>query len=278
MDILSRTFESLVVTLREGVEAALVIGGLLAYLRRTGREAYTRYVLFGLGAAVLASLLAAFFVQRYGLDPENPVVEGTVMFVAAGLVTSLIVWMWRTGRSVRRRLEHRLDGLVGQAATTTVKCRAALGVFAFAFFMMLREGVETVLFLAALSGTVGGSPFSNALGGGLGLLLAVLFGVLLVQGNLYINLRRFFGVTGIVLLILVVKLITGGLHEFFEAGTLPSSPFWEEVVEVFTHKTTSLLILGLLIALPALCVAWDWCKRASLAEPPLPPRPNGAGT
>ena len=278
MDILSRTFESLVVTLREGVEAALVIGGLLAYLRRTGREAYTRYVLFGLGAAVLASLLAAFFVQRYGLDPENPVVQGTVMFVAAGLVTSLIVWMWRTGRGVRRRLEHRLDTLVGEASTTAIQQRAALGVFAFAFFMVFREGVETVLFLAALSGTVGGSALYNALGGGTGLLLATLFGILLVRGSLHINLRRFFNVTGIVLLILVAKLVAGGLHEFFEAGTLPSSPFWEEVVEVFTHKTTSLLILGLLIALPALCVAWDWCKRASLAEPPLPPQPNGAGT
>jgi len=278
MDILSRTFESLVVTLREGVEAALVIGGLLAYLRRTGREAYTRYVLFGLGAAVLASLLAAFFVQRYGLDPENPVVQGTVMFVAAGLVTSLIVWMWRTGRGVRRRLEHRLDTLVGEASTTAIQQRAALGVFAFAFFMVFREGVETVLFLAALSGTVGGSALYNALGGGTGLLLATLFGILLVRGSLHINLRRFFNVTGIVLLILVAKLVAGGLHEFFEAGTLPSSPFWEEVVEIFTHKTTSLLILGLLIALPALCVAWDWCKRASLAEPPLPPQPNGAGT
>jgi high-affinity iron transporter len=278
MDILSRLLESGIVTLREGVEAALVIGVLLAYLRRTGRRLYRRYVLYGLGTSVVASLLGAVLVHRYGLDAENPAVEGALMFVAAGLVTSLIVWMWRTGRSVRRRLEHRLDTLVGEASTTAIQQRAALGVFAFAFFMVFREGVETVLFLAALSGTVGGSALYNALGGGTGLLLATLFGILLVRGSLHINLRRFFNVTGIVLLILVAKLVAGGLHEFFEAGTLPSSPFWEEVVEVFTHKTTSLLILGLLIALPALCVAWDWCKRASLAEPPLPPQPNGAGT
>jgi len=79
------------------------------------------------------------------------------MFVAAGLVTSLIVWMWRTGRSVRRRLEHRLDTLVGQATTTTVENRAALGIFGLSFFMMLREGVEMVLPLAARADCGGAS-------------------------------------------------------------------------------------------------------------------------
>ena len=274
MDILSRIFESVVVTLREGVEVALVIGVLLAYLRRTGRGAYNRYVFWGLGVAVLASLAIAVLIHRYGLDPENPVVEGSVMFVAAGLVTSLLVWMWRTGRSVKRRLEKRLDSLVGQAASTTIEYRAALGVFAFAFFMVLREGVETVLFLAALSGTVGGSALYNALGGGTGLLLAALFGILLVRGSLHVNLRRFFNVTGLVLLILVAKLIAGGLHEFLEVGILPASPWLEEIVEIFTQRTVSLLILGLLIALPAACMAWDWWKRTS-AEVPLPPQPNG---
>jgi FTR1 family protein len=274
MDILSQMFESVVITLREGVEVALVIGVLLAYLRRTGRETYNRYVLLGLGAATLASLLGALIIQRYGLDPDKPVIEGSVMFVAAGLVVSLVIWMWRTGRSVKRRLEQRLDSLVGQAASTTMEYRAALGVFAFAFFMVLREGVETVLFLAALSRTVGGSALYNALGGGTGLLLATLFGILLVRGSLHLNLRRFFNVTGLVLLILVAKLVAGGLHEFLEVGILPASPWLEEVVEIFTQRTVSLLILGLLIGLPAACMAWDWWKRTS-AEVSLPPQPNG---
>ena len=276
MDILSRMFESVVVTLREGVEIALVIGILLAYLRRTGRGTYSRHVLWGLGTAILASLAIAVLIHRYGLDPDNPRVEGTVMFVAAGLVTSLLVWMWRTGRSVKRRLEHRLDTLVGETATAGTQRRAALGVFAFSFFMVLREGVETVLFLTALSGTVGGSPIYNAVGGSLGLLLATLFGVLLVRGSLHINLRRFFNVTGAVLLILVAKLLAGGLHEFLEAGILSASPWLEGLVEIFTRRTVSLLILGLLIALPALCVVWDWWKRTSIAQPPPSPQPNGA--
>lgn len=266
MDILSKMLEAMVVTLREGIEAALVVGVLLAYLRKTGREALSRYVLLGLAAAILASLAGAFFIQRYGLDPENEVLEGTVMFVAAGLVGSLVVWMWRTGRSIRQRLEERLDTLAGHAGPSGLATHAALGVFAFAFLMVLREGVETVLFLAALSGTIGANPLYNALGGGLGLLLAILFGFLLVQGSVRINLHRFFGVTGVVLLILVGKLIAGGFHEFFEVGLIPSSPFWLEVIGLFTRETTSLLILILLIALPGLCLAWDGWRMPPPAE------------
>ena len=268
MDILSKMLEAMVVTLREGIEAALVVGILLAYLRKTGREALSRYVLLGLGAAVLASLLGAVIIQRYGLDPENEVLEGTVMFVAAGLVGSLVIWMWRTGRSVRQRLEQRLDALAGQAALATVGSRAALGVFTFAFLMVLREGVETVLFLAALSGTIGANPLYNVLGGGLGLLLAILFGYLLVQGSVRINLQRFFAVTGVVLLILVGKLIAGGFHEFFEVSLLPSSPFILEGVGLFTREITSLLVLILLIALPGLCLAWDGWRMTPPATDP----------
>jgi high-affinity iron transporter len=278
MDMLSKIFEAAIVTLREGVEVALVIGVLLAYLRRTGRGAYTGYVLWGLGVGVLASLAIAALVHRFGLEPENPVVEGTVMFVAAGLVTSLLVWMWRTGRSVRRRLEHRLDTLVGQGDTSAPEFRAALGVFAFTFFMVLREGVETALFLTALAGTVSGSPLYNALGGGTGLLLATLFGILLGRGSLHINLRRFFNVTGIVLMILVAKLIAGGLHEFLEVGLLPASSVLLAAVDLLTDKTMSSLILILLIAMPAVCLLWDWWQRIPLAQASLPRQPNGTST
>jgi len=273
MDILSKMLEAMVITLREGIEAALVVGILLAYLRKSGREALSRYVLVGLGAAVFASILGAVLIQRYGLDPENETLEGTVMFVAAGLVGSLVIWMWRTGRGVRQRLEDRMDTLVGPAARPTGGSRAALGIFAFAFLMVLREGVETVLFLAALSETIGANPLYNALGGGVGLILAILFGYLLVQGSVRINLGRFFRVTGIVLLLLVGKLIAGGFHEFFEVGLIPSSPFWLEVVGLFTRETTSLLVLILLIALPGLCLAWDGWR---MAPPAAAPQANPA--
>jgi len=271
----SAILESLVVALREGIEVALVIGMLLAYLNRTGRRTYGRFVLFGLGAAVLASLGMAAAVQRYGLDAENPVVEGSLMFVAAGLVTSLVVWMWRTGRSIRHRLEQRLDSLMGNAEAAAVDSRSALSVFTFAFIMVIREGVETVLFLAALSGTPGGSALTTLSGSGLGLILAVLFGVLLVRGSVRINLRRFFGVTGLVLLVLVAKLVAGGLHEFFEAGALAAAPFWEELVEVIASKAASFIVLALLVVVPLGSLAWEWWKAAP-APLTTPEQPNGA--
>jgi high-affinity iron transporter len=260
MSQVSAVLESFVVALREGIEVSLVIGMLLAYLNRTGRRTYGRYVLLGLGAAVLASLGAAAVVQRYGLDAENPVVEGSLMFVAAALVTSLVVWMWRTGRSIRNRLEHRLDSLMRSVATTALDSGPALGVFAFAFLMVLREGVETVLFLTALSATQGGSALATLSGSGFGLVLAVLFGVLLVRGSVRVNLRRFFGVTSLVLLILVVKLVAGCLHEFFEAGVLAGAPFWEDVVEVIASTAASFVALALLIVAPLGSLAWEWWK------------------
>jgi high-affinity iron transporter len=271
----SAVLESFVVALREGIEVSLVIGMLLAYLNRTGRRAYGRFVLLGLGAAVLASLGAAAAVRRYGLDAENPAVEGSLMFVAAALVASLVVWMWRTGRSIRNRLEQRLDSLMGNAATPAVDSRSALGVFAFAFLMVFREGAETVLFLTALSGTPSGSALTTLVGSGLGLSLAILFGVLLVRGSVRVNLRRFFGVTGLVLLVLVVKLAAGGLHEFFEAGVLAGGPFWEKVVEVVASKAASFVVLALLIVAPLVSLAWEWWKAAPTAFTARE-QPNGA--
>jgi len=273
MNGVARLLESLVVSLREGIEIALVVGVLLAYLNRTGRRVYSRFVLFGLVAAVLASLAGAALVLRHGLNPENPTIEGSLMLVAAALVSSLLLWMWRTGRSMRRRLEQRLETMVAHVGEAAIEVPAAAGIFAFAFLMVLREGVETVLFLTALSGMPGGQPFFTALGAGLGLSLAALFGVLLVQGSLRINPHRFFSVTGAVLAVLVLKLVAGGLHEFIEGGLIIAAPLWERLVEVFTSKAASIIILALLVVAPVGSMAWDWW-RAPVAR--LPEQPNGA--
>ena len=272
---ISAILESFVVSLREGIEVALAIGMLMAYLNRTGRRKYGRFVQFGLGAAVLASLGMAAAVQRYGLDAQSPVVEGSLMFVAAALVTSLVIWMWRTGRSMRHRLERRLDTLMGTVETAALDSRSAVGVFAFAFLMVLREGVETVLFLAALSVAPGGSVLATLGGSGLGLLLALLFGVLIVRGSVRIDLRRFFWVTRLVLVVLVVKLVAGGLHEFFEAGALAGTPFWEQFVEAIASKAASSVVLALLIVVPLGSLAWEW-RKAAPAPVPMPEQPNGA--
>lgn len=238
--------EAFVITLREGLEAALVVGLILAYLNRTGRTALRRWAYFGLGLAVLASILGAMIFNLIGFDPENEVLEGTLFAIAALLVFSLVVWMWRTSRGIKQEVEERLESL-----TASGMKRQGWGILGFVFFMVFREGVEMILFLAALSLTA--TPDLVGLLGGLsGLGLAAIFGVLIVKGSLRINLRRFFGVTSFVLMVLVARLAAGSLHEFFEVGLLPSNTTLMSVIGFIVKDSTSTIILIALIALPVL--------------------------
>lgn len=240
--------EALVITLREGIEAALVVGLILAYLNRTGRAALSRYVYVGLALAILASIAGAAGFSRLGLNPENEVWEGTLLAVAAVLVATLVIWMWRASRHIKRHVEDRLEALTQEGAR-----RQGWGLLAFTFFMVFREGVEIILFLAALSLTASGGLL-NLIGGAAGLGLAALFGYLFAKGSLRIDLRRFFGVTGLVLVVLVVRLLAGSVHEFSEVGLLPSTPTELAVVDFIVRDTTSIVILSVLILLPALAM------------------------
>src|SRR3990170_2202373 len=238
--------EAFVITLREGMEAALVIGLVLAYLNRTGRASLRRWVYTGLGLAALASVLGAIAFSLIGFDPENEVLEGTLLAIAAVLVLSLVVWMWRAARGIRQHVEGRLESLTAPAVQAR---RQAWGLLAFVFFMIFREGVEMILFLAALS--LAATPDLTGLVGGLaGLGLAALFGVLFIKGSLRINLRRFFAATGFVLMVLVVRLAAGSLHEFFEVGLLASTPVLLAVIGFIVKDSTSVITLIALVALP----------------------------
>ena len=247
--------EALVIMLREGLEAALVVGIVFAYLARTGRIELRRYVWLGLGAALLASIAGAAIFQWLGISPDNEIYEGTIMLAAAAFTTTMVVWMWRTGRTLRRELEEKMEQVL--AERTNKNARAGWGLAAFTFFIVFREGIEAVLFLTALSATIGANPLNNIVGGTVGLILAVLFGTLLAKGALRVNLKRFFSVTSLVLLILVAKLVANGIHEFLERGLLPSTPELLSVIGFLTRETTSLVILMALIALPALLILWD---------------------
>ncbi len=238
--------EAFVITLREGMEAALVVGLVLTYLNRTGRIILRRSVYAGLGLAVAASLLGAVGFSLAGFDPENEVLEGTLLAIAAVLVFSLVVWMWRASRGLKQQVESRLEALTASGVQTR---QQGWGLLAFVFFMVFREGVEMILFLAALS--LAETPDIVGLIGGLaGLGMAALFGVLFVKGSLRINLRRFFAVTGFVLMVLVVRLVAGSLHEFFEVRLLPSTPALLAVIGFIVKDSTSTLILIALVALP----------------------------
>ena len=263
--------EALVITLREGMEAALVVGLILTYLNRTGRDALRRWLYAGLGLAVIASILGAVGFSLAGFDPENEVLEGTLLAIAAVLVFSLVVWMWRASRGIKQRVESQLEALT---ASDVQARRQGWGLLAFVFFMVFREGVEMILFLAALS--LAETPDLVGLIGGLaGLGLAVLFGILFVKGSLRINLRRFFAVTGFVLMVLVARLAAGSLHEFFEVGLLPSTPSLLAVIGFIVKDITSTLILIALVTLPVLTMLPEMRLRPEVpAELPNETRPE----
>lgn len=247
--------EAFVITLREGVEAALIIALVLTYLNRTGRQNLRGWVYAGLILAVVASIMGAFGLSRIGLDPESEVMEGVLYALAAILVVSLVIWMWRASKGMKQHIESRLEIIASPE-----KQRYGWGLLAFVFIMVFREGIETVLFLTALSLTQT-SDFAGFMGGLLGLMLALVFGLLFIRGSLRINLRLFFAVTSFVLLILAVRLAAGSLHEFYEVGLIPLPHFVEEGIEFLTSKSTSTMILITLVALPLLAMLPDrWLR------------------
>lgn len=240
--------EAFVITLREGVEAALIIVLVLTYLDQTGRRHLNRWVYYGLVLAIIVSLLGAFGFSRIGIDPEDELVEGILYGLAAILVVSLVAWMWRASRGIKQHVEQRVEEL----ASSTSR-RQGLGLLAFVFFMVFREGIETVLFLAALSLTK--TPDIISLIGGLvGLGLAAVFAVLFMRGSLRINFRYFFAITGFILLVLAIRLAAGSLHEFYEAGIIRLPEVMEEGIEFLTADGTSTVILIALITLPVLSI------------------------
>jgi high-affinity iron transporter len=208
-------FEAFIVTLREGLEAALVVGIIVAFLRREGYERHLGAVWAGIGAAVAASLLGALVLYRWAVNEE--VFEGLLYLGSAVIVGSMMVWMWRHSQVLSGEMKGSLSRIVARERKGAV----AAGLFAFTFLMVFREGIETVLFLSALSLSTGG--LMAILGVLAGLALAVVFGVLFVRGSVRIDLGRFFKITGIALFIFVLQLLINGYHELSEAGWLPAN-------------------------------------------------------
>lgn len=211
--------DAFVITLREGIEAALVLGVIFAMLERTGRADLGRWVITGAVAAVIFSIAAAAALSALGLTAENPVVDGVLYAVAAVVIVAMVLWMRRAARSVGDTVRSRVDRIVGVGRSSAA---VAAGLIALSFFMVAREGVETALFLSATA-LSGGSQLSLLAGAGAGLVLAVLYGVLLARGSTRIDLRLFFTLTAIVLLLLAAKLLGTSIHEFEEAGVISMS-------------------------------------------------------
>jgi len=205
---------ALLVALREGVEAALVVGIVLVYLGRTGRRHLSRYVWAGLGAAVLASVGGAALLDRWKVSEDG--FEGLLMLVAGLLVVTMIVWMNRVARSLRKEIEQRVEGYAQRSALA-----AGMGLAVFVFVMVVREGIELVLILRAVE--LSSEGVGIWIGTSLGLALAAAVGVFFFQGTLRIPLGRFFAATSTILYVVAAQLFLTGLHEMSEAQWLPSS-------------------------------------------------------
>jgi high-affinity iron transporter len=205
---------ALLITFREGLEAALIVGIVLGYLKRTGHMDRQRSVWWGVVTAMVASLAAALVLQAVGARFEGraeEVFEGVTMLLAAGVLTWMVFWMQAQGRRIKGQLEEE----VRQAVAT----EQSWALFSLAFLAVVREGIETVLFLNAAVFT--SSPMQTLTGGLVGLAAAVVVGWLLFAASARLDVRRFFRVTGVLLIVFAAGLVAHGVHELQEAGLLP---------------------------------------------------------
>src|ERR1700746_3535522 len=248
--------QAFIITLREGVEAALIVGITLAYLAKIGRNDLRRSVFAALGAAVVGSIGVAILISRFNLNED--VVEGWVMLAAAFFVITMIIFMMRTGKKMKGEIESKLASLAGNGAR--------LGVFAFVFLMVMREGAETVLILSAV--TLNSTELMSFIGTLLGVMAAIAFGVMFVKGSVRINLQKFFRVTTVILWFVAAQLIISGLHELSENGVLPSSKREMALIGPIVRNDAFFFIT--IFALAALMGLFEVKPRHPAPAPPSP--------
>ena len=248
--------QAFIVTLREGVEAALIVAITLAYLTKIGRPDLRKTVYAALVSAFVGSIGAAVVLSRTRWNED--VFEGWIMLVAAFFVVSMIVFMLSAGRKLKGQIEGKLGTLTERGST--------LGVFLFVFLMVLREGAETVLILSAVS--LNSSQLLSFLGTLSGAIVAVLFGVMFVKGSVRINLQKFFRVTTGILFFVAAQLLVSGLHELSESGVLWSSK--REMAIIGPIVRNDLFFFVTIVALAALMVLMEVKRRQPASLPDSP--------
>lgn len=203
-----------IIALREGVEASLVVGIILVYLSRTGRSHLARFVWGGVAVAVALSLAAAIALERFNISEDG--FEGVLLLVASFFVVSMIVWMNRVAKHLKKDIEKKIEEYAGRAGSA-----AGWGIGLFVFLMVLREGAEMALILRAVEVSTEG--LQTWIGTAAGIAAAVAVGLFFFKGTLKIPLHRFFAVTSAILVLVAIQLALTGLHELSEAQWLPSS-------------------------------------------------------
>jgi high-affinity iron transporter len=234
---------SFIIVMREGFESFLLVAVILAYLRKSDQKWLNAPVYVAIAVALLASSGLAY-VLKLGVEPTtvngmfgesigayvnqffaNEALREAVLGAAAVvMVGTLVIHMWRTGPKVQQRMRERLTAMSSKSS----RVAAVLGVFLFTFLMITREGMETALLLMQIKDP---NLVSGAL---LGLTAAVAFAVGWVRFGHLINVKRFFQVTSIFLLLFMVQVAVYSFHEFAEAGLLPNSEFLHAATEKFS--------------------------------------------
>jgi FTR1 family protein len=227
--------EAFVITLREGTEAALVVCLALAYVRKIGRPELGRTLWIGVTLAGILSIASVVATKLANFSTEGAI-EGIVHLVSCALVSWLLFWMWRHGKKVKQQTEARLGELSGGPK---------FGIFLFAFLMVLREGAEMVLMLVPVDFSTDSVLAST--GAVLGLGVAVALGVAFTKGTLRVDLRKFFSITTIILLLFAFQLLVSGLHEFAEAGWIPAGETYMRIVGPLMKHSTLFVIAVLVL-------------------------------
>jgi high-affinity iron transporter len=226
--------------LREGIEAALVVGIVLGVLKKTNHMDRAPKVWLGAGLATVISLIAAIGLNVLGAEFEGPgeqAFEGITLLLAASVLTWMIFWMQRQGRQVQIGLEADVKGALSRGHDWAL--------FSIAFFAVVREGIELALFLTAVnfSAPAAGveAPILGWLGGLLGLIATAVIGWLMFDTTVKLNLRRFFQLTSMVLIVFAAGLIGHAIGEFNELGWFPSivNPLYD-----FSHVLPESALVG----------------------------------
>ncbi|MDQ3170076.1 MAG: FTR1 family protein, partial [Acidobacteriota bacterium] len=216
--------QAFVITFREGLEAFLIVAISLAYLRKTGRASLLPAVHWGIATAVAVSIGAGLLLAK---ARNQALWEGVLAMIAAVLVATLIVHMWRTGKRLKSEIEGRLE----QSALRT-GAGAFAGVFAFTVLMITREGMETALLMNALLFSLRSADLIA--GAVAGTIAAAFVAFLWSRYGHRVNLSRFFQVTAVFLAVFVVQLVIYGFHELTEANIgIPNSDWWHWKTEPF---------------------------------------------
>jgi high-affinity iron transporter len=215
-------------SIREGLEAVLIISILLGTLRRLDRMDLARYIWSGVGVALVISFGVAVALSAAGVElrgTTEAIFEGATLLLAATVLTGMLFWMRNEGAALGARLTSDVQRAArpgagsGVAESEQTGRYGAITLFSIAILAVVREGIELALLLAA--SVFGSSIASTATGATLGLGAAAIFGVLLFRGVVRLNFKRFFQVSNIIMIVFAAGMVALGVHEFVEAGVLP---------------------------------------------------------